>query len=136
MHTHSAGRHLIVDFDRRPSDLMHDEDRGMELPLPLNPNQFDAVVSVVHDVGPGVIEPDRSLGRALRARDWGAAADALLLYDRDERGVRSRRRTLRRRAERELFVTPVGRVLTWQGGVERRLDSLRIVWSGPPRTTA
>lgn len=43
--------------------------------------QFDALVSAVYNLGPGVLEPGRSLGDALATKDPSKVAAALLLYD-------------------------------------------------------
>lgn len=66
-------------------------------------HQFDAIVSFVYNCGPGAVSSKMSVGRALRARQWQAAADALLLWDkaggRPVAGL-----TRRRKAERALFL--------------------------------
>ncbi len=50
----------------------------------LNQHEFDALVSAVYNLGPGVLEPGRSLGDAFRGRVlWRTrTARALLLYDK------------------------------------------------------
>jgi hypothetical protein len=139
MQTGVAGRDLIAGFDgSEPSDLAEYEELVNALELPLNPNQFDALVSAVEGIGPGVLEADRSLGRALRSLDWDAAADALLLYDRDAGGRRSDELASRRHAERELFLTPPTRFTRAKSGLSdrsesllRRIEHVRRVWSGP-----
>ena len=139
MQTGVAGRDLIAGFDgTEPSELTEYEQLVEALDLPLNVNQFDALVSAVEGIGPGVLEPDRSLGRALRKLDWQAAADALLLYDRDAGGRRSPELASRRQAERELFLTPPGRFTRAKSGLSdrsesllRRIEHVRRVWSGP-----
>lgn len=67
-------------------------------------HRFDATVSIVYNVGAGILARGRSLGDALRARDWPRAADAFRLY------VYAGGRVLpglvrRREAERALFLT-------------------------------
>lgn len=64
----------------------------------------DAVVSLVYNVGPGVLEPGHSIGDALRARDWPRSADAFLLYDKAA-GRRLEGLSRRRHAERALFLS-------------------------------
>lgn len=80
------------------------------LGLSLNQNQFDALVSFVYNVGPGGVASSTRVGRHLRAREWRAAADALLAWNkaggRELPGL-----TRRRREERELFLKPVPRSL-------------------------
>lgn len=77
------------------------------LGLPLNRHQFDATVSAVYNLGPGILARGRSFGDALRASCWRwCAADALRLYvfagGRVFAGL-----VRRREAERKLFLTPV-----------------------------
>lgn len=74
------------------------------LRLPLNQNQFDALVSFVYNVGPGGVASSTTVGKRLRARDWRGAADALLAWDKAG-GRRLAGLTRRRQAERELFLT-------------------------------
>jgi lysozyme len=74
------------------------------LGLPLNQRQFDALVSAVYNLGPGILGRKSTLGRALRAREWKIAADALLLYDHFNGRVLDGLRR-RRVAERHLFLS-------------------------------
>jgi lysozyme len=78
------------------------------LKLPLNQNQFDALVSFVYNVGPGGIGPNTTVGKRLRARDWHAAADALLAWDKAG-GRPLAGLTRRRHAERALFLKPAAK---------------------------
>lgn len=73
------------------------------LGVPLTQNQYDALCSFVWNLGPGSMQWD--VGRHLRARDYQAAADALLEYDRAGGQVLSGL-SRRRHAERALFLTP------------------------------
>lgn len=73
------------------------------LGLPLNQHQFDALVSFVYNLGPGVLERGHTMGDALARHDWGAAADAFLLYDKSG-GQRLVGLTRRRAAERAVFM--------------------------------
>jgi GH24 family phage-related lysozyme (muramidase) len=76
-----------------------------DLGLPLNQNQFDALVSFVYNVGPGGIGPSTTVGKALRDHRWRDAADGLLAWDKA--GGRVLPGLARRRAaERALFLTP------------------------------
>lgn len=70
----------------------------------LNQHQFDALVSVVYNLGPGVIGPGHTLGDALARGDLRAAADAILLYDKAG-GRTLPGLTRRRKAERQLFLS-------------------------------
>lgn len=74
-----------------------------EYGLNLNQGQYDALVSVVYNLGPGVLNADRSLGGALRRHNMQAAADAILLYDKAG-GRTLPGLTRRRRAERAMFL--------------------------------
>lgn len=89
---------LKLDLDRKYAPPV------AELHLPLNQNQFDALTSFVYNLGPGVLAPGTSIGRALRAREWKIAADALLLYDRAGGRVLPGLYA-RRSAERHLFLS-------------------------------
>lgn len=91
---------LMSDVDRRFAPAIN------ALRLPLNQNQFDALVSFVYNVGPGAIGPSTHVGRALRAHQWRAAADAMLLWDHAG-GQVSAGLARRRRRERALFLAPV-----------------------------
>jgi lysozyme len=100
------------------------------LGVPLNQNQFDALVSFVYNVGPGGISPTTTVGKRLRARDMRGAADALLAWNKAGGRVLPGL-TRRRHAERALFlepVTPTGPA-AWLTPVElrrvRELDAIR-----------
>ncbi len=93
--------------------LEHDVDRTYAplvnaLRLPLNQNQFDALVSFVYNVGAAGIAPASRVGRALRAHQWETAADAMLAWD-TAGGVRLPGLVTRREKERALFLRPVGK---------------------------
>jgi hypothetical protein len=78
-----------------------------DLKLPLTQWQFDALVCIAYNVGPGILGPYTTLGALLREREWIKAADAFLLYDKAEwNGVLTRLGglTRRRNAERTLFL--------------------------------
>jgi GH24 family phage-related lysozyme (muramidase) len=75
------------------------------LGIPLNQNQFDALISLVYNCGPAALQ--WQIGRDLRARNYAAAADDFGHY------VMAGGRVLqglvnRRAAERALFLTPAG----------------------------
>ena len=76
------------------------------LGLPLNQNQYDALVSFVYNVGPGGIASTTHVGKALRQAHWREAADHLLDWDKAG-GQTLPGLTRRRRAERALFLRPV-----------------------------
>jgi lysozyme len=100
-----------------------------ELGLPLNQHQFDATCSFTYNLGPGVLEPGYSFGRALRAHEWQAAADAMLAYDHAGGQVLPGL-SRRRQEERALFLRPVAvdplAVLTPdERALVQRFDELR-----------
>jgi lysozyme len=74
--------------------------------VPLNQNQFDALVLFTYNCGPGAVGTATKVGRHLRAHEYRAAADALLEWNRAN-GVAVEGLTRRRKAERALFLRPV-----------------------------
>ena len=48
--------------------------------VPLTQAEYDAAVSFVYNLGPGVLEPGRTFGRYLRARAYRRAGAAMRLY--------------------------------------------------------
>lgn len=72
------------------------------LDVTLTQEQFDALTSFVYNVGPGGIAQGTGVGRCLRRRDFNAAADELLKWDKAG-GRALPGLTRRRRAERALF---------------------------------
>jgi GH24 family phage-related lysozyme (muramidase) len=75
------------------------------LGLHLNQNQHDALASFVYNLGPGAINPDTGIGRALRTQRWQRAGDEMLKWDKAD-GRRLLGLTRRRKAERALFLKP------------------------------
>jgi GH24 family phage-related lysozyme (muramidase) len=71
----------------------------------LTQHQVDALTSFIYNVGPAGIGSGTSVGQALRRRDWRAAADHLLGWDRAGGFVLPGLKT-RREAERALFLKP------------------------------
>lgn len=70
--------------------------------VPLNDNQFSALVSLVYNVGTAPLI--RTLGILLNESNYTAAADEFLKWDYAD-GVVSEGLARRRAAERELFLT-------------------------------
>lgn len=96
--------------------------------LPLNQNQFDALVSFVYNVGPGGVGPSTGVGRALRKQQWREAADAML--DWDKAGGRTLAGLTRRRyAERALFLQPD----RWAGYTANEIRWIREYDRHPPK---
>jgi lysozyme len=72
----------------------------------LNQNQFDALVSLAYNLGPGILAPTHTIGEKLKARDWKGVAAAFELYVFSGR-VKLAGLVRRRKAERALFEKPV-----------------------------
>jgi lysozyme len=94
------------------------------LNLPLNQNQFDALVSFVYNLGPGYFAKGSTMGDALRARQWSKAANAFLLYDHAGGQVLEGLRR-RRVAERKLFLTEASPVVRWRAELTKRRAQLQ-----------
>ena len=73
--------------------------------VPLNQNQFDALVSFVYNLGPGSVGTSSTMGQRLRARDYKGASNAFGLYV-NAGGKPLQGLINRRAAERKLFDTP------------------------------
>lgn len=78
----------------------------LSLGVPLNQHQFDALCSFAYNLGPGSMSASWTIGRLLRDRQYRAAADSMLMYDRAG-GVVLLGLERRRQAERALFLEPV-----------------------------
>lgn len=72
--------------------------------IPLTQHEFDATVSFVYNLGPGLLAASHDFGRELHARHYRKAADAMLEYDTAGGQVLEGLRR-RRVAERHLFLT-------------------------------
>ena len=73
--------------------------------MPLNQNQFDALVSFTYNVGVGALKQSTAL-RKLNAGDYAGAADALTMWTK-RKGKVLAGLVRRRKEERALFLTPV-----------------------------
>lgn len=73
--------------------------------VPLNQNQFDALVSFAYNVGVGALKQSTTL-RKLNAGDYTGAADALTMWTKCNGKVLAGL-VRRRKEERALFLTPV-----------------------------
>ena len=90
----------------------------------LNQNQFDALTSLAYNVGPGVLDADEPVGRALRRHDFKEAADAMLQYNRAGGQVLPGL-VARRKVERNLFLTePPHKKIRWSDAERRRVRTL------------
>jgi GH24 family phage-related lysozyme (muramidase)/peptidoglycan hydrolase-like protein with peptidoglycan-binding domain len=81
--------------------------------VPLNQNEFDALVSLCFNIGPGRFASS-SVVRELNAGNRRAAADAFLMWNK-ARGRVLDGLTSRRQRERALFLTPVTGADEWDG---------------------
>ena len=78
--------------------------------VPLNQNQFDALVSFTYNVGVGALKQSTAL-RKLNAGDYAGAADALTMWTKFKGKVLAGL-VRRRKEERALFLTPVTQAKT------------------------
>lgn len=77
--------------------------------VPLNQNEFDALVSLVFNIGSGAFQKS-TLRRKLNAGDRAGAADQFLVWNKITKGgkkVELKGLTTRRQAERKQFLTGV-----------------------------
>lgn len=71
--------------------------------LTLKQHEYDALVSLAYNLGPGILQPGRTMGDAIRSKSRHRIADAFLPYDQAG-GHALLGLTLRRRAERRMFL--------------------------------
>lgn len=76
-----------------------------KITAPINDNEFGAFLSLAYNIGPGAFAKSSAL-RKFNAGDKAGAADAILLWNKAGGKVLAGL-TRRRKAERELFMTPV-----------------------------
>jgi lysozyme len=89
---------LAKDLDRKYAPPVN------ALRVKLTQSQFDALVSLVYNCGPGAISASSTIGAALRRGDMAAAANGFLLWTKA--GGRTLAGLVRRRkAERALFLS-------------------------------
>ena len=88
--------------------------------VPLNQNQFDALVSFTYNVGVGALKQSTAL-RKLNAGDYAGAADALTMWTKCNGKVLAGL-VRRRKEERALFLTPVTQPQTGNTDLLRKGD--------------
>ena len=88
--------------------------------VPLNQNQFDALVSFAYNVGVGALKQSTTL-RKLNAGDYAGAADALTMWTKCNGKVLAGL-VRRRKEERALFLTPVTQAKTGNTDLLRKGD--------------
>lgn len=76
-----------------------------DVKVPLNQNQFDALVSLTYNIGSGNFLESTVLRRLNLGPDYEGAADAILMWDKTD-GEVNPGLVNRRTAERTLFLTP------------------------------
>lgn len=82
------------------------------LGVELNQNQYDALVSFCYNLGPGIFTGN--LLKAIKNKNWVGVADQILLYNKatvNGKLTVLNGLTRRRKAERELFLTPVNIII-------------------------
>ena len=88
--------------------------------VPLNQNQFDALVSFAYNVGVGALKQSTAL-RKLNVGDYAGAADALTMWTKCNGKVLAGL-VRRRKEERALFLTPVTQTNTGNTDLLRKGD--------------
>lgn len=88
--------------------------------VPINQNQFDALVSFTYNVGVGALKQSTAL-RKLNAGDYAGAADALTMWTKFKGKVLAGL-VRRRKEERALFLTPVTQTNTGNTDLLRKGD--------------
>ena len=89
--------------------------------MPINQNQFDALVSFAYNVGIGAMAGSTAV-RRLNQGDYTGAADALTMWTRCNGKVLPGL-VRRRKEERALFLTPVTQVKNAEDGLLRKGDT-------------
>lgn len=106
-HTHGvhAGQKISRETALRflAADVAWAEKAVRGLGIRLSQNQFDALVSFTFNLGPGILASSHDIGRLLREKQYGAAANSMLEY-RDPGTVEEAGLLRRRKAERALFL--------------------------------
>jgi lysozyme len=87
-------------------DLATAEGAVNRVPVPLNANQFDALVSLCYNIGAGAFHSSTVFKRlSLSPPDYSGAASAILMWDKVH-GETNPGLVRRRQTEQQLFLTP------------------------------
>lgn len=89
--------------------VLYENEVKAAVTIPINENEFSALVSLTYNIGPSALWSSTTL-EELNAGNRQAAADAFLIWNKirqDGQLVQSMSLTERREAERDLFLTPV-----------------------------
>jgi lysozyme len=90
--------------------------------VPLNQNQYDALVSLAYNIGAGAFLGSTALAR-LNARNYTGAAEALTWWNKDGKPLKVVQGLVNRRAgEKELFLTPVTTVDDKEAAIRALLE--------------
>lgn len=97
----------VAEAERLLTEDLHKFENGVSsyVKVPLNENQFSALVSFAFNCGLGSLQTSTLL-KKLNAKDYSGAADELLRWDKAN-GKPLAGLTKRRKAERELFLASV-----------------------------
>ncbi|MGB7405497.1 MAG: lysozyme, partial [Pacificimonas sp.] len=97
-------RKVLDDLLRKDIARAEQEVRRLVGDLPLTQNEFDALVDLVFNIGPGNAGPTRSpaLNKAIRDQDYDAIADNLV-YTKDASGRRARGLVYRSERRKRIF---------------------------------
>lgn len=106
-HTSTAKRGMVITEEQAEALLRKDiawveEAINTKVVVPLNQNQYDALASLIYNIGAGAFGKSTLL-RMLNAGDYKGAADQFLRWDK-QKGKTLRGLTRRRQEERELFL--------------------------------
>lgn len=91
--------------------------------VPLNQNQFDALVSLSYNTGLG--DDTQTILSRLNAKDYAGASKAILLYNKSG-GKKLAGLVRRRKAEQELFNTPTAEVVVKSSRLLNWLRRIRL----------
>lgn len=112
-HTHGVGPNTKPITKARAQKLLKAELDSVYVPpvvrtfraahVSLRQRELNAIASAVYNLGPGILEPDRTLGHAIRTQSKARIADALLVYNKGGGHVLPGL-VKRRKLERKMFL--------------------------------